>query len=112
MSKKKGNDEMLKGQNFENYFTQHMVQEWRDRYFNYGQIKRLINQKYQMMVAKIKQEKAQQSGGEDPKFINFSGKETNKEYLDFLSEVREVIKEDFSSVSLHFLDHLIDMILI
>ena len=103
---------MLKGQNFENYFNQHMVQEWRDKYFNYGQIKRIINQKYQMMVAKIKQEKAQQSDEDDPKFINFSGKETNKEYLDFLREVEEIIKEDFSSVSLGFLDYLIDMFFI
>lgn len=102
MSKEKANNGMLKGQNFENYFNQHMVQEWKDKYFNYGQIKRTINQKYQMMIAKIKREKTGHTDKENPKFINFSGKETNKEYLDFLTEVEQIIKDDFSRVIYFF----------
>lgn len=100
MSNDKHYDGMLKGKNFEEYFNQHMINDWRSKYFAYGEIKGIINQKYLMMVAKIKQTNSAQRNEKDAKFINFSGKETNQEYKDFLQEVEDIIKDDFSRVRL------------
>lgn len=100
MPKEKTKEQLLAGQNFESYYNMKMVQEWKFKYFEYARIKQDIHDKYHEMVEKIKAQKGGSSGKMNPKFLNFGEGESNKEYVEFLSEVKEIIKADFSRVTI------------
>ena len=98
MPKDKQKEGLLAGQNFESYYNLKMVQEWQSKYFEYARIKQDVHDKYHEMVEKIKAKRGVGEGQTNPKFINFGEGESNKEYVEFLGEVKEIIKEDFSRV--------------